>query len=190
MSNFIEHELRLSSTPQAVRSIVEDAEDHPACALVFGGRVVDGCLIRIHSRCLYGDVFHSSDCDCREQLDRSMELIQKEGSGVIIYLDQEGRGHGLASKAKGYVLTQTKQLDTYKAYKALGLEEDIREYDIVIEILRLLGLNSIRLLTNNPSKIVYLETAGIRAERVPIVIQPTAQTKGYLGAKKNKGHLL
>jgi 3,4-dihydroxy 2-butanone 4-phosphate synthase/GTP cyclohydrolase II len=119
-----------------------------------------------------------------------MAQIQSEGSGVIIYLDQEGRDCGLASKAKGYALTQTKNIDTFEAYNELGLKDDAREYNIVIDILRFLGLSSIRLLTNNPRKISPLVEVGIQVERVPLIIQPTPQTSGYLAAKKRKGHLL
>jgi len=189
MSRFITHELRLSAS-QTVKSLVEDVKDRPACALVFGERLVAGCLVRIHSRCLYGDVFHSYDCDCGEQLALSMSLIQDEGSGIIIYLDQEGRDCGLANKANGYVLTQTKQMDTFEAYNALGLNDDAREYSIAVQIIRHLGLCSVRLLTNNPCKASALEDAGIHVERIPVVIQPTLHTNSYLAAKKRKGHLL
>jgi 3,4-dihydroxy 2-butanone 4-phosphate synthase/GTP cyclohydrolase II len=189
MINFIEHKLKLSEL-QTVRSLVEDVEDRPACALIFGENVVDGCLVRVHSSCLYGDVFRACDCDCGNQLVQSIDIIQKEGSGVIIYLDQEGRGYGLANKAKGTLLTQTKKIDTFEAYSALGLEKDVREYSTAVRILRYLGLNSVRLLTNDPLKVSALESAGIHVKRIPVTIPPTVDTKDYLLAKKKKGHLL
>lgn len=189
MNNFIEHQLNLSVS-EKIRVLVEDTSDRPACVLVFGTCVGDGCLVRVHSRCLYGDVFLSHDCDCGEQLAASRHLIQQEGSGVIIYLDQEGRGCGLANKAHGYVLTQTKQMDTFAAYDALGLSEDARDYSVVVQILQILGLRSVRLLTNNPNKVVAIESAGIYVERVALVISPTLHTRDYLAAKKRIGHLL
>ena len=189
MISFIEHKLKLTEL-QTVRALVEDVKEYPACAFIFGESIVDGCLVRVHSSCLYGDVFRACDCDCGNQLVRSIDIIQKEGSGVIIYLDQEGRGYGLANKAKGTLLTQTKQLDTFEAYSALGLEKDAREYSAAVRILRHLGLNSVRLLTNDPLKILALESAGIHVERIPVMIPPTVDTKDYLLAKKGKGHLL
>ena len=180
---------------QTVRSLVEDVEDHPACALIFGENVFNDCLVRIHSSCLYGDVFRA--CDCGNQLVRSIDIIQKEGSGVIIYLDQEGRGYGLANKAKGTLLTQTKQLDTFEAYSSLGLENDLREYSTAVRILQHLGLSSVRLLTNDPHKIFALESAGIHVKKIPMMAQPTADTKQStvdtkddLLARKEIGHLL
>ena len=189
MNNFIEHRLNLSAS-ETIRVLVEDTSNQPACVLVFGTSVSDGCLVRVHSRCLYGDVFGSHDCDCGEQLVVSRHLIQQEGSGVIIYLDQEGRGCGLSNKAQGYVLTQTKKLDTFDAYNALGLSEDARDYSVVAQILQNLGLRSVRLLTNNPKKVTALEKAGICVERTALVIPPTLHSQDYLAAKKRIGHLL
>lgn len=189
MLEFVEHRLEL---PQlgVVRALVENIVDKPTFTVVFGGNISDGCLVRIHSRCLYGDVFHSHDCDCGEQLERSVEQIRLEGSGIIIYLDQEGRNCGLANKAHGYVLTQNQKMNTFEAYVALGLKEDAREYVSAVRVLNYLDINSVRLLSNNPSKVSGLETAGIEVERIPIIIPPTKLTESYLTAKKRKGHLL
>jgi 3,4-dihydroxy 2-butanone 4-phosphate synthase/GTP cyclohydrolase II len=167
-----------------------DSREHVAIAY---GDVGDGenTLVRMHSKCLTGDVFHSMRCDCGWQLDTAMQMIQQEGRGVIVYLDQEGRGIGLLNKLKAYEL-QDEGADTVEANERLGFAPDLRNYGIGAQILLDLGLKSIRPITNNPRKMVGLEGYGLRVdERVPIVQPENAENSGYLGTKRDKlGHLL
>lgn len=148
-------------------------------------------LVRIHSQCLTGDVFHSLRCDCRSQLELSLKQIAIEGRGVLLYEMQEGRGIGLINKLRAYAL-QDEGADTVEANQALGFEADLRNYELPGAILRSLGLTSVRLLSNNPEKIEALEKAGVRvAERVPCIAPPLDTTEDYLRTKKEKlGHLL
>ncbi len=169
-----------------------DVDVHEHVALVFGD-VGDGenTLVRMHSKCLTGDVFHSMRCDCGWQLDNAMMMIQKEGRGVVVYLDQEGRGIGLLNKLKAYEL-QDGGADTVEANERLGFAPDLRNYGIGAQILLDIGLTSIRPITNNPRKMVGLEGYGLRVdERVPIVQPQNEENAGYLGTKRDKlGHLL
>ncbi|CAN5503549.1 bifunctional 3,4-dihydroxy-2-butanone-4-phosphate synthase/GTP cyclohydrolase II [soil metagenome] len=148
-------------------------------------------LVRMHSECLTGDVFHSLRCDCGEQLASAMRTISEEGRGAIIYLRQEGRGIGLVHKLKAYAL-QESGLDTVQANEALGFRPDLRDYGIGAQILVDLGLSTIRILTNNPKKIVGLDGYGLSVtEQVPLRIEPNPYNLGYLAAKRDKlGHLL
>lgn len=161
-------------------------------ALVMGD-ILDGkdILCRVHSECLTGDVFHSNKCDCGEQLKNAMLQIQKEGRGILLYMRQEGRGIGLLNKLKAYELQQ-KGMDTIEANIALGFEEDLREYYIGAQILRDLGVKTIRLLTNNPDKVYQISDFGIEiTKRVPLVITPTKFDQAYLRTKQEKmGHFL
>src|SRR5438874_5894956 len=155
---------------------------------------VDGqedVLVRVHSECLTGDVFHSQRCDCGQQLEDALRQIEEEGSGVLLYLAQEGRGIGLLNKLRAYKL-QEEGRDTVDANLELGLPADLRDYGIGAQILVDLGLSSIRLLTNNPKKIVGLEGYGLRVtDQIPIQHAPNRHNVAYLRAKKNKlGHLL
>jgi 3,4-dihydroxy 2-butanone 4-phosphate synthase/GTP cyclohydrolase II len=168
-----------------------DVDRREHVALVYGQ--VDGkanVLVRMHSKCLTGDVFGSQRCDCGVQLHRAMELIAEEGSGVIVYLDQEGRGIGLLNKLRAYALQDT-GADTVQANERLGFAPDLRNYGIGAQILRDLGLSSIRIMTNNPRKLVGLEGYGLHiVERVPLVADPTRENRGYLDVKRDKlGHL-
>ncbi len=158
-------------------------------ALVKGSPAKNGALVRVHSECLTGDVFGSKRCDCGEQLKLAMKMIERYGSGVILYMRQEGRGIGLANKLKAYRL-QDEGLDTVEANEALGFKADLRDYGIGAQILADLGLSKIRLLTNNPKKIVGLEGYGLEVvERVPLVVNPSKSNKRYLKTKKEKlGH--
>lgn len=146
-------------------------------------------LVRIHSECITGDLFGSCRCDCGKQLELSLSMIAEEG-GVLIYLRQEGRGIGLANKLKAYAL-QEQGLDTVEANLKLGLPADDRNYAVAYQILKYLGIDSLRMLTNNPSKIKAMQAYGIEAQRVPLEINPTEHNKEYLFTKKHKlGHLL
>ncbi|HWP38737.1 MAG TPA: bifunctional 3,4-dihydroxy-2-butanone-4-phosphate synthase/GTP cyclohydrolase II [Gemmatimonadales bacterium] len=167
-----------------------DAREH--VALVFGDVAgKPNVLVRMHSKCMTGDVFGSQRCDCGWQLQSSMRMIADEGAGVVVYLDQEGRGIGLLNKLKAYEL-QDAGHDTVEANERLGFAPDLRDYGIGAQILVDLGLRSIRVLTNNPRKLVGLDGYGLElAGRVPIVPDPHDQNRAYLDVKRDKlGHLL
>ena len=169
-----------------------DVDEHEHVALVFGD-IGDGenALVRMHSKCLTGDVFHSLRCDCGWQLDTAMQMIAVEGRGVVVYLDQEGRGIGLLNKLKAYEL-QDRGADTVEANEQLGFKPDLRNYGIGAQILLDLGVRSIRPITNNPRKLVGLEGYGLRVhDRVPIVQPEHSESAGYMRTKRDKlGHLL
>ena len=170
------------------RNDVDDAEH---VALIYGD--VEGreeVLVRMHSKCLTGDVFHSLRCDCGAQLHRAMELIVSHGSGVIVYLDQEGRGIGLLNKLRAYAL-QDDGDDTVQANERLGFKADLRDFGIGAQILRDLGLSTLKVMTNNPRKLVGLEGYGLEiVERVPLQADLTDENRAYLSTKRDKlGHL-
>jgi GTP cyclohydrolase II len=170
----------------------EEEEYEEAVALKMGD--IDGpapLLVRIHSQCLTGDVFHSLRCDCRAQLELALESIAREGRGLLIYEHQEGRGIGLLNKLRAYEL-QDQGADTVEANQQLGFEADLRGYQMPAAILRFFGVEAVRLMSNNPGKIQALETAGIRVvERVPCLVDPSGSTENYLRTKREKlGHLL
>ncbi|MEO8226266.1 MAG: bifunctional 3,4-dihydroxy-2-butanone-4-phosphate synthase/GTP cyclohydrolase II [Gemmatimonadota bacterium] len=169
-----------------------DVDDREHVALVFGDVAGEqDVLVRMHSKCLTGDVFGSQRCDCGFQLHAAMTMIAQEGRGAIVYLDQEGRGIGLLNKLRAYAL-QDSGADTVQANQRLGFAPDLRNYGIGAQILRDLELSTIRVLTNNPRKLVGLEGYGLTIiARVPIVPTMTAENRGYLGTKRDKlGHLL
>ena len=186
-------------TLHSYKSMV-DPEPHLAvCCGGVGERDADGkpvphddaALVRVHSECLTGDIFHSQRCDCGDQLHNAMKMIAAEGKGAIVYLRQEGRGIGLHNKLKAYRL-QDQGLDTVEANEELGFPPDKRDYGIGAQILRDLGLRRLRIITNNPKKISRLQVYGIEiVEQVPIVIVPNEVNRRYLATKKEKmGHLL
>jgi len=175
----------------------------PQIALTLGGIGIAGAdgkvpvqegpvLVRIHSECLTGDVFGSLLCDCGQQLKTAMARVADEGKGAVIYMRQEGRGIGLANKIRAYQLQQDEGLDTVEANERLGFEPDLRDYGIGAQILSDLGIRKVRLMTNNPRKIVALDGFDLHiVERVPLVIEPNELNKRYLDTKRRKlGHLL
>jgi GTP cyclohydrolase II len=161
-----------------------------AAAIVMGEVQGAPPLLRIHSQCLTGDVFHSLRCDCRAQLEIALEQVSAEGRGLIIYELQEGRGIGLMNKLRAYEL-QDHGADTVEANERLGFESDLRNYALPGAILRHLGIGAVRLLSNNPDKVRALEDAGVRvAERVPCIAAAHESRRGYLETKREKmGHL-
>ena len=148
-------------------------------------------IVRIHSQCLTGDVFHSLRCDCRQQLELALATIADAGAGILLYENQEGRGIGLMAKLQAYEL-QDQGLDTIEANLELGYKADCREYELPAEVLKLLGVNSVRLMTNNPAKVEALELVGIKvAERISADVPPEPTSARYLQTKREKmGHLV
>jgi 3,4-dihydroxy 2-butanone 4-phosphate synthase/GTP cyclohydrolase II len=173
----------------AYRSVI-DPDEH--IALVMGDiQAKEPVLVRVHSQCLTGDVFHSLRCDCGEQMQQALRRISDEGRGVLLYMRQEGRGIGLHNKLRAYALQDT-GLDTVEANQALGFPADRRDYGIGMQILVDLGVRELRLLTNNPSKRAGLEGYGLKVvERIPIIVEPNSYNMDYLETKRTKlGHLL
>jgi 3,4-dihydroxy 2-butanone 4-phosphate synthase/GTP cyclohydrolase II len=183
----------------AYRSIL-DLEPHLAlCTSGLAGELEcrpsaqsDPVLVRIHSECLTGDIFHSRLCDCGAQFRQAMSQIQEVGKGILLYMRQEGRGIGLLSKLQAYQLQQKEDLDTVEANLRLGFKSDLRNYDISAQILADLGVRKVRLLTNNPKKVADLEEYGLNVvERVPLQVVPNDANRRYLRTKKEKlGHLM
>ncbi|WP_280235926.1 GTP cyclohydrolase II [Nocardia cyriacigeorgica] len=170
-----------------VQEVAGGAED--GHVLVFG-EPDDGCLVRVHSRCLYGEALGSQDCDCGPELAKALDDIQSEGSGVLIYLEQEGRGCGLIAKAHGYRESERSGADTFTSYERLGLPADARTYTHAATSLLELGLGRVRLLTNNPDKVTALREAGIEVTAVPLATAPLSERAAqYLEAKRQRrGH--
>jgi 3,4-dihydroxy 2-butanone 4-phosphate synthase/GTP cyclohydrolase II len=171
-----------------LRAYENDLDDLTHLALLMGNpEGKDGVLVRVHSACLTGDALHSLRCDCGAQLEASLERVAKEGEGVIVYMQQEGRGIGLLNKMRAYHLQDEEGLDTVEANQRLGLAPDLRDYGIGAQILKELGLNRIRLLTNNLTKVVGLRGFGLEiSERVAIEVEPNGHNEGYLKTKREK----
>lgn len=169
----------------------ETGRPEAAIALVMGDLHADAPLVRIHSQCLTGDVFHSLRCDCRQQLELALQLIAEEGAGILLYEQKEGRGIGLIAKLQAYEL-QDQGLDTVEANEKLGFKADHREFELPAAVLRTIGVEKVRLISNNPQKVAALEAAGIRVvERVPCEPLVGERSAAYLKTKKEKlGHLL
>ncbi len=173
-------------------AFVNDIDDYEHLALIKGEIDPEkDVLVRVHSGCLTGDVFGSYRCDCGEQLDRAMQMVQDEGLGIILYLQQEGRGIGLANKLKAYAL-QDQGLDTVEANEELGFAPDLRDYGVGAQILVSLGVRKMKIITNNPKKIIGLDGYGLEVtDRVPIECEPRPENIRYLSTKCQKlGHLL
>ena len=161
-----------------------DSKEKEDLALIMG-EINNPSLVRIHSECFTGDVLHSMRCDCGEQLDLAMQKISKEGNGIIVYLRQEGRGIGLVNKLKAYNL-QDEGMDTVEANIALGFNAELRDYSNASNILRNLGVEKIRLLTNNPSKVEELEKDGFTVEQVTHKTEANEENRDYLETKASK----
>ncbi len=171
------------------KSLISDEE----FVCVFKGNLSENTAIpvRIHSQCLTGDVFHSTKCDCGQQLQSAMETIEKEGRGLIVYQQQEGRGIGIINKIRAYAL-QDEGADTIEANQLLGLAVDSREYEQCVEIIKDLGIRKVKAMSNNPEKLKAMRDGGLEiVERIPIEFKPSKDTEKYLSVKKFRmGHLL
>lgn len=170
---------------------VDPSSEH--IALIVGDPLSDpnDVLVRVHSECMTSEVFGSLACDCRHQFDAAMTACREKGSGIIVYLRQEGRGIGLGNKIRAYAL-QAKGMDTLDANQKLGFEADLRTYDIAAGMLRDLGVHGVSLMTNNPDKVLGLEEAGIKViERISCEVAPTLHSARYLATKRTRfGHML
>ena len=157
--------------------------------ILIAGSLCDNPIVRIQSRCAYGDVFGSLHCDCAQQLDAACAILRNQG-GLLFYLEQEGRGAGGAIKARAYRAHETEGVDTFQFYKSIHLSEDMRDYAPVADALRQMNICSIRLLTNNPMKIDAVQSRGIAVTHLPLAMPDTKHSKAYLLAKRQHGHLL
>ncbi len=171
-------------------TIAPSVKTEAAVALVMGDVYSEAPIVRIHSQCLTGDVFHSLRCDCRQQLELALIKIAQAGSGILLYEQQEGRGIGLMAKLKAYEL-QDQGLDTVEANLELGFKPDCREFELPAAVLKLMGVERVRLITNNPEKVAALEAVGIKVvERISAEIEPEDTFRDYLKVKREKmGHL-
>jgi 3,4-dihydroxy 2-butanone 4-phosphate synthase/GTP cyclohydrolase II len=174
------------------RAVAFRADGHEHMALVYGKtRMRENVLVRVHSECMTGDIFGAMRCECGEQLDAALNMIVREGSGVLVYLrGHEGRGIGLVAKVRTHVLQDEQGLDTLDSATTLGLPVDVRDYGPAVKVLKHLRVQSVRLMSNNPDKISALESNGIPVvERVPLLMTPNDHNIGYLTAKRDRlGH--
>lgn len=171
-------------------TVTETSKTEGAVALVMGDIFSSPPVVRVHSQCLTGDVFHSLRCDCRQQLELALERIAEEGCGILLYEQQEGRGIGLMAKLKAYEL-QDQGLDTVEANIELGFKADCREFELPAAVLKLMGVTAVRLITNNPEKVAAMEAAGVSVvERLSADVEPEDTFREYLRVKREKmGHL-
>jgi GTP cyclohydrolase II len=178
------------SDPKPCHSNTPAIEVEEAVALVMGDIHSAPPIVRVHSQCLTGDVFHSLRCDCRLQLELALKTIAAAGAGILLYEEQEGRGIGLMAKIKAYGL-QDQGLDTVEANVKLGYKPDCRQFELPAEILKLIGVDAVRLITNNPEKVEALEAAGIHVvERISAAVEPLETFQRYLQVKREKmGHI-
>lgn len=184
-------DVRILIYRETKNGIAEAEREHVAIICGDLEKPAEDVLVRVHSECMTSEVFGSVKCDCKPQLDHAMDTMKEDGRGVLIYLRQEGRGIGLGNKVRAYAL-QNMGADTIQANHQLGLETDLRTYDIAAGVLHDLGVQSVRLMTNNPQKILGLETYGIQVkERLPINVAASEHSADYLRTKQEKlGHLL
>ncbi|MCP9618815.1 GTP cyclohydrolase II RibA [Nocardia otitidiscaviarum] len=188
-----EHPITRKGREIRVRVLEMTGSDHEFGHILVFGELGPNPLVRLHSRCLYGDVLGSQDCDCRAELELSLDRIQAEGGGVLVYLEQEGRGAGLLVKAQGLRLSEESGVDTFTSYRMLGVDVDSRTYEHAAESLRTgLDLSAVRLMTNNPDKVTALRRVGLAVEIVPLNTRPSSErAKRYMEAKRlHAGHLL
>lgn len=189
---FIRHKLCVEGNEGVLDAVayVFDFPDETVPVLVVGDiEQTEQPLTRVHSRCIYSQVFGSQECDCQAQLEEARQRVIEADAGIFLFLDQEGRGAGLVNKARMYRERQQEGLNTVEAYRKLGLDVDQRSYDHAVEALRALGIQSIRLLTNNPAKVKVFTEEGIEVERVPLRTEPSVHNIDYLKVKQNKlGH--
>jgi GTP cyclohydrolase II len=178
------------SNPEPCNTNTPASGVEEAVALIMGDIHSAPPIVRIHSQCLTGDVFHSLRCDCRLQLELALKTITDAGAGILLYEEQEGRGIGLMAKLKAYEL-QDQGLDTVEANVKLGYKADCRQFELPAEILKLIGVDAVRLITNNPEKVEALESAGIRVvERISAAVEPEETFRRYLQVKRDKmGHI-
>jgi GTP cyclohydrolase II len=171
---------------------VSQLEGHQGRCIAFQkGLPIEPTLIRLQSRCTYGEVFGSTHCDCRDQLEAAWDRICFEDNGIVVYLDQDGRGSGAVAKARAYRDEAMDGIDTFTSYARQGLRNDERSYVEAAELLNKLGISKIRLMTNNPDKVASLMAVGFQVDRVPLIVPPKSeQAARYLSAKLAKGHLL
>jgi GTP cyclohydrolase II len=182
-------ETLLPTAHGALRCVVYRLHETEHVAMVAGDVAGDDVLCRVHSECITSEVFGSTKCDCKQQLDRALELIARKGRGVVLYLRQEGRGIGLGNKIRAYAL-QEKGLDTVDANRELGLPDDARDYGVAAAMLADLGVRSVSLLTNNPKKVEGLEVEGVIVRRVPHLVHALGPARGYLEVKgRRMGHI-
>ncbi|BDT91692.1 GTP cyclohydrolase [Nocardia sputorum] len=181
-----EHRFRRNGQDLRVRVVELRGGGEQGHLLLFGA-VADGCLVRVHSRCLYGEALRSQDCDCGPELDKALDLIQAAGSGVLVYLEQEGRGAGLIAKALGYRESERSGADTFTSYETLGYPADARTYSATARALAELGLRSVQLLTNNPAKVDALRQEGLQVTAVPLRTRALSErAREYLEAKRTR----
>ncbi|WP_338758939.1 hypothetical protein V7968_28885 [Nocardia vulneris] len=186
-----EHRFTRKESTLPVRVLELDDATERGHLLIFG-ELTDGCLVRIHSRCLYGETLRSDDCDCGPELDAALDLIQAAGCGVLVYLEQEGRGLGLVAKARGYRHSEQHCTDSFTSYAQLGYPVDARTFEAAARGLAGLGLRSVTLLTNNPIKIETVRAAGVQVIAAPLITPVRSdRARAYLEAKRlHRGHTL